>query len=83
MKYLVYFILDMFDKKTLEEKVLHYTYRMKASELLVISQERDLRVIVDSSRNVGHIGCFGKNKATKNILRKKPGQEIPSSFSSV
>lgn len=69
----------MFKKKTFEEKVSHYTYMMKGSKFLVMSQERDLSVIVDSL--LGMLDVFAK-RPTKYILRKKPGQEIPSRFSS-
>ena len=64
----IYFISDMFEKKTFGEDILHYTYLMKGSKLLVVSQERDPSVIVDSL--LGMLDVL--DVLAKIILRKKP-----------
>ena len=56
---------------------------MRGSKLLVMSQERDLRVIVYSFLGILDIWDILAKRPTKHILRKKPGQEIPSNSSAV
>lgn len=81
----------MFEKNTSREKVSHDTYMMKGSKLLVasqesflvVSQERDPRVIVDSLLGMLDILNVLAKRPTKYILSKKPGQEVPSRFSPV
>ena len=58
----------MFEKKTFGEDILYYTYLMKGSKLLVVSQERDPSVIVDSL--LGMLDVL--DVLAKIILRKKP-----------
>lgn len=58
----------MFEKQTFGEDILHYTYLMKDSKLLVVSQERDPSVIVDSL-----LGMLDVLDVLANIiLRKQP-----------
>lgn len=64
----IHFISDMFEKKTFGEDIFHYTYLMKGSKLLAVSQERDPRVIVDSL--LGMLDVL--DVLAKIILRKKP-----------
>lgn len=56
---------------------------MKGSKLLVMSQERDLRLIMHSFLGMLDIVDILAKRPTKCIRRKKPGQEIPSNFSTV
>lgn len=58
----------MFEKKTFREDILPYTYPMKGSKLLAVSQERDPRVIVDSL--LGMLDVL--DVLAKTILKKKP-----------
>lgn len=64
----IYFISDMLEKKTFGEDILPYTYPMKGSKLLAVSQERDPRVIVDSL--LGMLDVL--DVLAKTILKKKP-----------
>lgn len=53
---------------------------MKGFKLLVMSQERDLRVTVDSWLGMLDIWDVWAKRPIKYILRKKPGQEIASAL---
>lgn len=59
------------------EKKFHTTYLYdERFKLLVMSQERDLRVTVDSWLGMLNILDVWAKRPIKYILRKKPGQEI-------